>query len=131
MSHVRTTPRPRRRPFLRTLGAEGEPILLETVAAPADWAAPAEVAAAEAIVLERARSGGITLTSEQKLLAIALLLFGLYLAFELGRRSAPTPTEARRRASTDRIAKDLQERLEKNGQGTPAIHRFLSEISRG
>lgn len=131
MAHMRTTTRPRRQPILRHLGAAEEPLTLEALQTLPGWPAPAEQAEVEAVVLERARANGITLTREQKVLFVALLLLGLYIAYELGRRSGPTPTEARRRASTDRIAKDLKERLEKNGQGTPAVHRFLDEISRG
>ena len=141
MSHIRTTSRRAgRRPFVRWQSSMGESSMSDVEASfdpssmqfpPEMWASAPEVPAIGAVVLERATARGLNLTPEQKWIAIGLLLLGLYVAYELGRRSAPTPTEARRRASTDRIAQDLQERLEKNGMGTPAVHRFLEEISRG
>jgi hypothetical protein len=70
------------------------------------------------------------LTKVQLVLAVLLLLALVYLAYRLGRGRAPTPIQAVRKMSTNRLSKELYERLEANGRGSGRTRAALAQLGR-
>lgn len=111
----RTLARGRRvQPLLLSLGA-AEPASAPPVLMPAPAPPPVRL---------------LGLTKVQLVLAVLLLLALVYLAYRLGRGRAPTPIQAVRKMSTNRLSKELYERLEANGRGSGRTRAALAQLGR-
>ena len=70
------------------------------------------------------------LTRMQLVLVVLVILVLLYLAYRAGRLSAPTPMQAVRKMSTNRLSNALYERLERNGRGSDRTRAALAQLGR-
>ncbi len=79
---------------------------------------------------ERQPARILGLTRLQLVLVVLVILALLYMAYKAGKISAPTPMQAVRKMSTNRLSKALYERLERNGRGSDRTRAALAQIGR-
>jgi len=75
----------------------------------------------------------VTWTGKQTLvvaIVILLVVVAVYYAGKAAERPKPTPTQAVRRLSTNRLSKELYGRLERNGRGSRRTKAALAQLGR-
>jgi hypothetical protein len=70
------------------------------------------------------------LTRTQMILVVVVLLVLLYAAYRAGKANSPSPMQAVRKMSTNRLSKALYERLERNGRASDRTRAALAQLGR-